>query len=394
MKKINLWCLTITLAFSLPLIAEEKKEEVKSAEAALPIGSFTVDNQIVSDYVFRGADIQQNYFVQENKKFGAWNKSFAYQPSLTWNTPVVGLSVNLWGSFALTHRADRDVDSAIQSGPGASDIIAGNCAASGCDVAAINSTVGTAGVAPLTSGLAGNLNTDGSLKLPGQYREQNGLKRVDELDVTIDYTSVTSIGKITTGFIHYSLANPVARPAQFAGANYYSTEIYVGCAFPQIPQILFKLNSDIVNSFQYWSAAYSDTKAISESVNLVYGISAGYNTRNNIQGWQDVTGKLGVAIGGFTAGFNFAYRPNLKIMENVTASGDPNTKVALALNGGSTMYDGMVADPSQTNDLAHRIFNNAVGARVSAGGIPYTYTPRQKMPAVLYWINFGYAISI
>ena len=415
MKKRNLWLLSIALAFSFPLLAEEKKEEAKpAAEPPPPTGSFTVDNQIVSNYVFRGADMLASYWSQKNQAYGSFNKAFAYQPSLTWTTPLDGLTFNLWGSFALSNRKDKDVDGSLQTGPGTSDLIASNVSSTGFSQSGFNTalTANTPTLATLSAAAATGLNTR-TYGVPNQYKETNGLGRADELDFTLDYTKVTSIGKMTMGFIHYAFANPLRRTAApltafpvnpgmgASGTNYYSTEIYVGFALPQVPQLTFKVNSDLVTSYQYWSVNYSDTKALSESVNLVYGVNAGYQTWNNLQGWQDVTGKLGVAIGGFTAGFNFAWRPDMKIAEanfagaSFGGSGDINTTAPLGLIGGSVL-DGKVINPALNQDFAHRVVNGLVSTAIT-GIMPsgsYTYNERQKLPHVLYWINFGYAISI
>jgi len=71
--------------------------------------SINVDLPIVSTYVFRGVDVFQNKFVQEKKSISGFNLAPAIQPSITFNF-TEGLSFNIWSSFALTNRQDKDTD--------------------------------------------------------------------------------------------------------------------------------------------------------------------------------------------------------------------------------------------------------------------------------------------
>ncbi len=393
--------------FSFPILAQVKptetfKEEPAAAapaEAEIPEGSVTFDNQFVTNYVFRGDDVLKNYWAQRGQQYGSFGRAGAYQPSITYNTPIAGLTFNIWGSLALTRRNDRETDNALQTGPGGTDLISSNCDALGrtCPSAA---TIGGAIVSPAgnqiaTTGYAANINTaTGDLRLPGFYKEQNGLKRVDEMDLILDYTTLTKGGKLIFGLIHYSLLNPVAKAVPFTngGATYYQTEIYAGYALTKLPDLIFKVNSDVVHSHQYWTLAYSKEKTLTTTLALVLGVSAGYQVRQNIQGWQDVTGKIGVKAGGFTAGFNFAYRPDLKMMEAIMNE-DLNTKLPMWIEGSSTMYDGYVRDPSKIT-FTDRMVNRALTQYGSTVGLgTYAYQPRQKLPHTLVWFNIGYSLT-
>lgn len=68
-----------------------------------PIASYGVD--IVSDYVVRGVDQYDSAFAFHKKDATSFNVSPSLQPTLTLFGPS-GLSLNLWGAFALTDRAD------------------------------------------------------------------------------------------------------------------------------------------------------------------------------------------------------------------------------------------------------------------------------------------------
>ncbi|MCE9596873.1 MAG: hypothetical protein K8S54_02805, partial [Spirochaetia bacterium] len=64
MNKVFKWSGGVLLCASMPLMAEETK---------LPNASIDVNATVVSNYVFRGADIHQNKFVQERKAYDGKN---------------------------------------------------------------------------------------------------------------------------------------------------------------------------------------------------------------------------------------------------------------------------------------------------------------------------------
>ncbi len=68
-----------------------------------PLMTYSVD--LVSDYVARGEDLYVRRFAKSGEAHTAVNIAPAVQPSVTFHGPS-GLSLNLWGSFALADRAD------------------------------------------------------------------------------------------------------------------------------------------------------------------------------------------------------------------------------------------------------------------------------------------------
>ncbi|MCB1168646.1 MAG: hypothetical protein KDK33_20995, partial [Leptospiraceae bacterium] len=64
------------------------------------------------------------------------------------------------------------------------------------------------------------------------------------------------------------------------------------------------------------------------------------------------------------------------------------------LTGASTQFDGLVEDPSKNNGMVNSYINSQVAAVLDpAGTIQYTYTPRQKLPRVIYYVSLGYSVS-
>ncbi|MCP4709884.1 MAG: hypothetical protein GY869_14775, partial [Planctomycetes bacterium] len=136
---------------------------------------------------------------------------------------------------------------------------------------------------------------------------------------------------------------------------------------------------------------------LSDSMTVSLGVSAGYGVYEGLQGWQDVTTSVGLSVGGFSVGLNAAYRPNLAIHEKFLGNTVADKNQPLWLNGGSTVFDGMVADPAQTTGLANDLIINAINANTSLAALApggYTYTPRKKLPRVVYWLNLGYTLEL
>ena len=147
----------------------------------LPKANVEVTAEFVSNYVFRGADILGSSLasqkgLKQDGKIQAW----AFQPNITFLTPVEGLTFGIWGSFATRNRRDTDSDQVIQQGPGGSEVEFHPALdlISGIDATSINSTTGA--VSMHTPECVDNSNC-----IPGFYKEQNGLSRSDEIDYSL-----------------------------------------------------------------------------------------------------------------------------------------------------------------------------------------------------------------
>ncbi len=367
---------TMALFASTPTWANDK----------LPDGGVSVDLTFVSNYVFRGSDFFVGAAQQAGKAYGSNTGAVAFQPSITFSTPVEGLTFNIWGSFAMSGRKDKDIDQVFQSGAGTADLLAST---SGADPAAVLATAAATSAASATSasGLVGIENT-----FPGLYKEANGLERLDEVDYTIGYSTSTKKGDIGFGIIHYTGVNP-------KGINGLGiTEVYGTYALPFLTDLTFGINAraDTGNEYQYYSVSYG--RDIIEDT-LSFGITAGYQVQNNLQGFNNVTANLSYSISGFTIGLNLVYRPDLKM---VVENGGTRTNLPVELLGGARLEDGMAQDYSQTNGPLNAAINSQVGAAIQTAlqtatgnsALTYSYTPRAKLPKMLYYVSAGYTIEM
>lgn len=385
-KKITILSLLLAL-LSFPLYAQpdDVTDVAPAADDELPDASIDVDLAFVSGYVFRGDDLFVSRADQKGQSYGSHTGEIAFQPSITFNTPVEGLSFNIWASFAMFGRNDVDVDQVIQTAPAGSDVLAG--ASGPGQVAAIASAVGTGSTA-VTTALGSNKETGG---LPGYYAELNGLKRLDELDYTIDYSRDTKVGTIGFGFVAYTFATISNSATKSAGAE----EIFVSYALPFLPDLSLSAHTDIDSSVAYYNLSYGSGLDITDGISLDYGAGVGYGSGyagKRVQGIQDVTGSVGITAYGFNVTYNVAYRPNLEFFDTDTG----NLDSANYINGGSSAGDGLVADPAQTTGLVNSFVNSTINTNLAADPrtAGYTYAPRQKLPKTLWWISAGYSFSI
>jgi hypothetical protein len=380
------------LKFSILFIVFVTIKGIFSEEA-----SINIDLNLVSNYVWRGHDFFRNYAIQNQKSFGSHSGTWAFQPSITWNTPVSGLYVNLFSSIALQGRKDKDIDKRIQLEPGGPFI---QNRASLLDyyfdpsldlINDITTKINNAINDP-------NLPTPilGYQKIPNFYKEKVGLRRNDELDTTIGYENETKIGIIGFGILHYSYSNvsQVNTP--------YGTEVFITYALPFLKALRFSLYEDLQVHTIYYNLSYGGEYNLTSELKSSYNLSSGYYVMNNVQGVSDITLNYTISHNsGFSFGINLAFRPDLWIQDYYFGSGDLitgelfNTKLPIDLTGNSTIYDGKVADPSKNlgpiNEYVNAQISNII---TNSTGIPYTYIPRQKLPKFLWWISLGYSIEI
>ncbi len=387
---------------SIPVFAEPdpKSADPQPPAPALPDGGIDVTVAFVTNYVWRGDDIFFEKFQQDGKMYKSFQSPGAFQPSITFKTGVDGLTFNIWGSLATSGRQNVDSDGRIQRAPGGDSIMTTG------DVADITTSLTAnplpteikdlerdtcsantaASMANLTTGVvtAGKAAPNCA---PNTYKEKNGLKRWDEIDFTLGYSKETKKGTVGMGFISYT--NPVTvNFGQF-------TELYVSYAPPFLSELSFTAYSGITGiPYQYYMPKYAKNIDLTKSLQLNLAASAGYKVQSKMQGWNDVTGLLGVTFSGIAVSINAAYRPDMRFHEAFQGSGDTNTDLPVWINGGSTTRDGFVADPSKSQGL----LNDAVNGQISQvlygqHGSTLTYTPRAKLPSVIYWASIGYTTS-
>ena len=114
---------------------------------------------------------------------------------------------------------------------------------------------------------------------------------------------------------------------------------------------------------------------------------------DRLQALQDVTAMLGLDYYGFYLELHSAYRPNLRLYD-FDSAGDGSNQLPVWLLGESSDADGLVADPSRQYGYVNHYINRQIEAFMQQGIADYTYTPRQKLPRVLYWASFGYSFTL
>jgi len=396
----------LVLLFPVMLMAQEE-----------PSSSITIDNTFASGYVWRGADQYPEYARQKGKKQGAHTGALSYQPSITFNPPSSGLSFNIWGNFAMQGREDRDMDKVLQTSPGGADIWASRYS-SDIDAsfrhydrdssgnpngtmdlydAAIHEArvnVDTLGLAGKCTALSENGDCPG-LGLPGLYKEQVGTKRKDEIDLTLSYSFDTKQGSYSFGLIRY------LHPGPFNQENFFLDELFVSYAPTVLPDI--SVTAWAANSGWLYTLAYAPSIALSgdeDGPSLGIKVATTYRVTTRRQGHSHSDVGLTFSSSGFTAGAFATQRHGCQFFD-----GDLNTDLPLWVEGGSSNRDCMVQDFSQTDGLLNSWKNNVIqnevrkglGSALGEGNFiakNYTYTPRQKLPPMLYWFTLGYTAEI
>lgn len=372
-------------------------EEVLKIEDDKPILTVELDNTFVSNYVDRGEDMFANYAVQKHVPYGSTTGAWVYTPTLLFKFPQVGLFFEIFGSFALAGRNDRDVDGIFQTGPGGDDLLAGVEGGISEQVTAIQNSmipetqgtlkllcdyIATAGGAPLPDECAAPSDW-GSLNVPKLYKEEVGLKRLDKLILTFGYETETRAGNIGFGLTSDAPINPIGKEPP-------ATEIFFNYAPPFFTDLTAEVLLDISSSDVYYHLQYEHEISIGGKFAIIPGVGAGYLVSEHIQGWRDVTASLSFTIGGFTIGFHAAHRPNLRFFDE----DEHDRGLPVWLDGGSNQTDGLVTDPSRIYGPVNALVNSTIEGILQIGNPNFTYTPRQKLPRNLYWMSAGYTVEL
>ncbi|GIX40726.1 MAG: hypothetical protein KatS3mg129_0459 [Leptospiraceae bacterium] len=354
-----------------------------------------IDIPIVSTYIFRGADVFQGKFEQEKKSIKSFNFAPALQPSVTFNF-TKGWSFNIWTSFALTNRQDKDTDELLQEGPGDTGTVASAystfIASQIFGPALPFSTVESA----IRSAISGNEEAyiKGEKFPPAFYKEANGLRRLDEIDLTLSYSFDTKLGTMSGGIVTYLLPNTTK---DVIGTDQF-TELFVGYSPKILPDLSItfygEINGDGFEGSTFTYISYSISLIENKDFLLSFDPGIGYQTQNNLQGIKYIDLPLNLSMGNFNFSIVGIYRPDIRFYDSDTYQND-----AVRLLGLSTIDDGQIPDPSKNTGLMNSIVNSYIGSTIQtqlqANGYPfsYTYTPRQSIPKFIYYISAGYSLS-
>ena len=264
--KSGLRALTTALLFSIMFVPGTVNAQEDASGIDLELA-------IVSNYVFRGEDLFTSKAAQDEKVPGAHTGAPAFQPSITFNMPTEGFYFNLWTSYAMTNRADKDVDGNGYKG-------------NDCE---FNSDAGEFDSAP-----------------DGEECEQNGLARYDEVDYTFGYESEGRIGTVGFGIVAYTYPSSQTDGSSetelffdYSPSNDMLSGLYI--------HLVTSINQDI-DEYQYYQFGYAYDFEISNDIAVNFDIAAGYQTQFEASGWRDVTASLGVSTLGFSVSYNITQR--------------------------------------------------------------------------------------
>ncbi len=361
--------------------------------------AYELDIRFASNYVDRGEDIFSEYAVQKGRSYGVASGAPVFQPSLVYNTPLEGIYFQLDGSFAMAGRDDRDSDGVLQYGPGGPSLLGGWGDPSlpvlsfqgGFDRSLLETRIEESSFL-----LGALLNHDIALEdyyseelgvfhgVPGFYREENGLKKYDKIIGTIGYSDHTSIGTFGFGLTVDTRANE-------SGKDSPTTELFVMLAPSFYEDLFFEAYVDLDNSDNYFLVGWGYSVDINNSLGVTFDISAGYQVTEGMKGWRDVTGRFGLNLGQLSIGINTSIRPDWRFYDDDPSDFD---NLPLYLFGMSTSTDGLVEDPGATAGLTNQTTLVSIDRSFAEKGISdYSYTPRQKLPRQLVWVDVGYTFT-
>jgi len=388
-KSIRYYLISLLLATGLS--AREENQPAK-----IPQSTVDVDLTVKSNFIDRGEDRGRNRSVQRGTAYNSTEAPGYFQPNIKINTPLDGLYFNIFSSMALSHRNDHDVDQRLQTGPAGSQTILADSVNPYINTSL---TPGAYVDSQLATAYVGNLWQDkgvSDVPLYAFYKEENGLKRGDQIDTSLGYAKDTTLGSFDFGIVSSTRLDSRGKSNPFAdsGANYQKTEMYVTYGLTVLRELTLTFLTDVVNSDQYWKFQYSKEFELSESQKIDASAGVAYGVQPKLTGLMDVPLVAGYTIYGFRLGIEAVYRPDSR-MYDAQYSGDTNSTRLIQADGGSNITDRLIPDPSRTKGFANQVMNSYITSAVRAqtGNVRYNYTPRQRIPAWLYAVSIGYSAS-
>lgn len=374
-----------------PAAAPERTPSDAESLPALPV---EVSFAFANGYIWRGIDFHANNAIQENRAPGENTGAWSFQPSVTVQTPLEGLSVNFWFGFALENRADRDVDQLWNNGTGTklkpSEFLAAlsnpapyglNDSAAGTYYLVSNETAPNA----FFSGVAPTLGFD---------REPFGLDRLDEMDLTLAYSAQTARGVFGTGIASYNLIDKRSK-------NVPLVELFVFYTAPLPLAPTLRIANDLRTNALFASLGASHSASLAENVSVNVSAELGYangpslaaSTGETHNLFTHVQGAIGLSFFGFNVTLNGVYRPDLRWVD-----ADAGANEAAWIVGASNNRDGLQTDYARTNGFANAYINEQIATALNANGNPlgltYEYTPRTRIPRVVWWLSCGYTVIL
>ena len=133
-------------------------------------------------------------------------------------------------------------------------------------------------------------------RAPEADKNFSGLETLDELDYTLSWSWSNSLGDYSTGLALYTTTGVATQSA--------SNELFISFAPKALSSMGGTLTHYVVPDAKSGGGTYTQF-AISGGEAVTWGLSVGQGVK-----LQDVTAKVGYAMGDLSVAFNAAYRPN------------------------------------------------------------------------------------
>ncbi len=416
-----------------PDSSEEKKESVL----------IVTNSEIVSNFIWRGIDIGGDMLSRRNgETYKSYTFSPAFQPTVDVFTPNKNFQFQLFGSFQLRNREDRDSDRRLfQTGSGGVGPSYISEEPRFWDPA--NQDTCAQNLQNQSIGGSTNYSSCGS-RLPGKdiapTKEPNGMRRSDGLFTAFIYHfDESKIGKISVGIWFYNTFNK--SPAFAMSPTTQNQNLYAsgGSGTPYLPNVNNANNTNAITRlswheyFIFWKIPF--LRAIDPTISLYtqystdnggymagknylsfavghefrknqffritptlnIGYAASNNLLDNRNGIQDITGGWTFHFGDFFTRVIGIYRPDIYLWDTNNAygyaSGDPSRA-----GWNRTSEDRSVPNPSRLNGADNTFVLNAIEG-INTGNASVDTLARiylrdqyilQKIPQFLFYYSFGF----
>jgi hypothetical protein len=398
--------------------------------------------EVVSNFIWRGIDIGGDMLHRRNgDAYKSYTFSPAIQPTIDVFSPSKNFQFQLFGSFQLMNRDDRDSDRRLYQtgsggvGPSYISEEPKYWDAANQDTCAQNMQTQSLGGQPDYSA-CGN-------RVPGRdiapAKEPNGLRRTDGLFTAFIYNFDESrFGQLSAGIWFYNTFNKspaFAMAPSTQTANPYASG---GTGSPYSPNVYNANNTNAITRlswheyFIFWKLPFLQTIEPTFSIFTQYStdnggymagknylsfsmshefrkdqffritpsLNIGYAAANNLidnrNGIQDITGSWTFSFGDFFTRIVGIYRPDLYIWDTNNAygyaGGDPNRA-----SWNRTSADGLVPNPERTYGADNTFVLNAIESlntgNASVDTLAKIYLREkftlQKIPQHLLYYSFG-----
>ena len=336
-------------------------------DAADPKTTIIFVNSLMTKASFRGIDLHTLLTPRNDKSWNGKEVNPVYHPALVILPPVSGLELTMLGLFAINNRSDRDFDRRWQTAPAGANLI-------------VDSLVSGTAIPTFTLGV----DSVATISQVGFHKENNGLQRLDLGLIGISYTQRTDYGRFKYGAHEVALLNP-ADKAAFPSF----VEFYAEYSPWFLEELALAAYFETFTHSQYYTLTYENALEITKSFQLKGKLLAAYNVQNTKTGLAHIDGRIGAHYGGFGFGVNASYRYDVRFFDL-----DVNSHGPQWLDGLSTNGDGLVADPARSGGFLNDYLNAHIQnfLKTTGANANYVYTPRQKMPRVLYWLDLSYTM--